>query len=85
MQSIRAFIELRASVSDALRSWSEFATPGRGGCLVRFESIAPMESRVTLELVEPAAADGVERRLLAFKSLRRAGWLCVSWVAPCKR
>ena len=68
MQSIRAFIELRASVSDALRSWSEFATPARGGCLVHFESIAPMESRVTLELAEPAAADGVEQRLLAFKA-----------------
>ena len=66
MQSIRASIDLRASVSDALRRWSEFAAPDPGGCLVQFEALAPMASRLTLELAEPTA-DRVRRRLLAFK------------------
>jgi hypothetical protein len=67
VQSVRLFIELRTSVSDALRSWSEFAAGSRNACHVHFEAIAPMQSRLTLELPEPAGADGV-RRLLAFKA-----------------
>jgi hypothetical protein len=70
LESIRASIEVRASIDEALRRWSECALalcPRQ----VDFEPVASTGSRVTVEA--PAWLDGdavqreLERHLRAFK------------------
>ena len=75
MEPIRASIEVRASIDEALRRWSD-------PCSVRprqveFESVAPAESRVTVEAYDSWLDAGVvqrelERHLSAFKGLVEA-------------
>lgn len=72
MQPIRASVELRASVGDAVRGWSEFSAPPHPyPRRVDFEPLAGAESRVTVQLVIPASAHAaqrtLERHLAAFK------------------
>jgi hypothetical protein len=70
LQLIRASIEIRASVGDVLRSWSEFAAPAHPR-QVDFEPIAGVESRITVRLERQpthSAQRELERHLAAFKS-----------------
>jgi len=73
VEPVRASIEVRASVAEALRHWSDHATPVRPR-QVDFESVASTESRVTVEASDSSlAADLVQRQLqrhlAAFKRL----------------
>jgi hypothetical protein len=70
VESIRASIEVRASIDEALRRWSECAlalSPRQ----VDFESVASTGSRVTVEayawLDSGAVQRELERQLRAFK------------------
>lgn len=62
MEPIRASIEVRASIVEALRRWSDLATPVRPR-QVDFESVASTESRVTVEAYAFLDADVVQRQL----------------------
>ena len=66
---IRASIDIRASVRDALESWSAFSAPSHDGHRVDFEALAPAASRVAVEVAERGPSQrALERQLLAFKS-----------------
>jgi len=66
---IRACIDIRASVRDALESWSVFGAPARDGHCVAFEALAPVASRVAVDVVEPGASQrALEQQLRAFKT-----------------
>jgi hypothetical protein len=62
LEPIRASIEVRASIVEALRRWSDLATPVRPR-QVDFESVASTESRVTVEAYAFLDADVVRRQL----------------------
>ena len=63
MEPIRASIEVRASIDEALRRWSDPA-PVRPR-QVDFESVAPAASRVTVEAYDSSLEAGVVQRDLA--------------------
>jgi hypothetical protein len=66
---IRACIDIRTSVRDALESWAEFAAPSNDGHRVDFEALAPVASRVAVEVAERGPSQrALERQLRAFKS-----------------
>ena len=75
MEPARASIEVRASIAEALRHWSDPAVRSRQ---VDFEVIARRGSRVTVEASDPSLdADLVQRQLqrhlAAFKRLLEGG------------
>ncbi len=67
---IRACIDIRASVRDALESWGAFAAPSRDGRCVDFEALAPVASRVAVEVAAERGPSQytLERQLRAFKT-----------------
>jgi hypothetical protein len=66
---IRACIDIRASVRDALESWSAFAAPSRDGRRVDFEALDPVASRVAVEVAEQGPSQrALECQLRAFKT-----------------
>ena len=74
---IRACIDIRTSVREALESWSMFDAPARDGRCVAFEALAPVASRVAVELVEPGASQlALERQLRAFKTFAECRRAC---------